>query len=116
MSVPRRINEFIGEDIFAKWCKMAGLSEKDMLLAEFAVANYAVTQFDRPGEEYIVGINVHIFEDEDGCIMCRTGNDYFGYVEQLGCVLVPRLRDACGKCRCGEKRRRSEKISEEIKK
>ncbi len=110
MSVPRRINEFTGEDILAKWCGAAGLKKRDQMLVDFAIVHHAAAQLDRPGKEYIVGINVHIFEDEDGCIMCRTGNDYFGYVEQLGCVLVPRLRDACGKCRCGEKRRCSEEM------
>lgn len=104
MSVPRSLRKIIGEEVLSKWLDKIGIEENDRFLFTLMLSSIA-NKLDKPGESYIVAIDMEVSEDADGCLNIKAGNSECGYMEQLGCLAVPRLMDYCGKCHCEEKRR-----------
>lgn len=104
MSVPRSLKTTKGEEILNKWLDKIGIEENERFLFS-AMLSCLANKLDKPGESYVVAIDLELYEDTDGCLMAKAGNSKAGYIEELGCLAIPRLMECCGECRCEEKRR-----------
>lgn len=104
MSVPRSLRTTKGEEILNKWLDKIGVDGNERFLFT-AMLSCLANRLDKPGESYVVAIDLELYEDTDGCLKAKAGNNKAGYIEELGCLAIPRLMECCGECRCEEKRR-----------
>jgi hypothetical protein len=104
MSVPRSLRTTKGDEILSKWLDKIGIEENERFLFT-AMLSCLANKLDKPGESYVVAIDLELYEDTDGCLKAKAGNCKAGYIEELGCLAIPRLMEYCGECRCEEKRR-----------